>query len=188
MRNGETIKAEPHRLHDDWFSKYAPSHLSGIDIGCQHDPINDTFRRWDQIYGDGDATFMKGVSDEVFQTVYTSHILEHIEDYQQAIRNWWRILRPGGNLIILVPHRDLYEKKAQPPSIWNPDHKWFWLPDRDEPPRCLSFKRVLQETLPNAEFVVFDILKKGWADVGPSTHSPGEYSIEAILKKPISFS
>ncbi len=182
-RTGETIKAEPHRLRDGWFEKYAPEHLSGIDLGCQHDPLNDTFRRWDVIFGDGDATLMEGVPDEKYHTVYASHLLEHVEDYQLALHNWWRILKPGGNLIVLVPSRTLYEKKPQPPSNWNHEHKWFWLPDSEEPPRCLNFKKVLAETLPDSELISFEILKEGWKDVGPGQHSPGEYGIEAILKK-----
>jgi SAM-dependent methyltransferase len=182
-RVGETIKAEPHRLMDGWFDKYAPDHLSGIDLGCQHDPLNHTFRRWDVIFGDSDATYMDGVPDEKFHTVYASHLLEHIEDYQTALKNWWRILKPGGHLILIVPHRDLYEKKSQPPSNWNGEHKWFWLPDQEEPPRCLNLKHVLQEVLPDGTLVSFEILRKGWEDVGPLQHSAGEFGIEAILRK-----
>lgn len=180
---GETWKAKSRRIRTGWFEKYAPEDKSGIDIGCQRDPLNETFRRWDVIFGDGDATYMQGVSDNLYHTVYSSHILEHIEDYQTALRNWWRILKPSGHLIVIVPSRDLYEKKSQPPSNWNHEHKWFWLPDSDEPPRCLNFKRVLMETLPESELVSFEVLQEGWVDLGPLVHSCGEYAIEAILKK-----
>ena len=32
--------------------------------------------------------------------VYSSHTLEHIEDYQAALREWWRVVKPGGYLIL----------------------------------------------------------------------------------------
>ena len=36
------------------------------------------------IFGDGDATYMESVPDETFHTIYSSHLLEHIEDYATA--------------------------------------------------------------------------------------------------------
>lgn len=183
QRVGETVKAEARRMREGWFEKYAPSHLSGIDLGCQYDPLNHTFRRWDEIFGDGDATYMEGVPDGVFHTVYASHLLEHIEDYKTALKNWWRILRPGGNLIVCVPHRDLYERKPQPPSNWNHQHKWFWLPDREEPPRCLNFRKELEQAFPDGEIVSFTVLQEGWVPLPPQQHACGEFSIEGIVKK-----
>jgi SAM-dependent methyltransferase len=181
---GETEKAHERRTRQGWFEKYAPVYRSGIDIGCQYDPLNQSFRRWDRIFGDGDATRMEGIPDGIFHTVYASHILEHLPDYKSALKNWWRILRSGGHLIILVPHRDLYEKKLQPPSNWNMEHCWFWLPDADDPPQCLNFKLELTDTLPDAELVSFEILAEGYIELPANQHSVGEYSIEAILKKP----
>ncbi len=39
-----------------------------------------------------------------------------------ALEQWWALVRPGGHLIIVVPHEDLYEQGAWP-SLFNPDHK-----------------------------------------------------------------
>lgn len=179
---GETIKAFERRKRTRWFEKYAPDHLSGIDIGCGEDCLNATFRRWDLV--DGDATHMAGVPDGVFHTVYCSHILEHLQNYGVALKNWWRILKPGGNLIILVPHRDLYERVPEPPSNWNSDHKWFWLPDSSDHPKTVNFRAALEsELLPNGRIVSFEVLKEGWYSVPVNQHAPGEYSIEAIIRK-----
>ena len=39
------------------------------------------------------------------------------------MRNWFRVLKPGGHLIVTVPDEDLYEQ-GQFPSTYNADHKW----------------------------------------------------------------
>ena len=105
---GETLKAEERRRREGWYHKCIRH--PGIDIGCQNEPVDPEFRRWDLIHGDTDATFMKGVGDESYKTVYASHILEHLHNPIVALRNWWRILKEEGHLIVCVPHRDLYEK------------------------------------------------------------------------------
>ena len=181
---GEVSKAKSRREREDWFAKYAPEDRSGIDIGCQNDPLNETFRRWDLIFGDGDATFMEGVSDEKFVTVHASHVLEHVDDPVTAIRSWYRILKKDGHLILLVPHRDLYEKKRQLPSSWNFEHKSFWLPQTAEQPSTRSLKGTILEAIPNAKIVSFRVLDEGFDySIPADSHSVGEYSIEAIIQK-----
>jgi SAM-dependent methyltransferase len=184
-QRGETAKARGHRLRDGWFDRFAPEDRTGIDIGCQYDPINQTFRLWDHVFGDGDATLMEGVPDRVFHTVYASHVLEHIVDPVLALKNWYRLLMPGGHLIVMVPHRDMYEKKKILPSTWNPDHKWMWLPDRDEEPHTLSLANVIREAeLENSEIVSLKILDEGYDYSLPAdVHAVGEFSIEAIIKR-----
>lgn len=50
-------------------------------------------------------------------------VLEHIPNYQGALREWYRVLRIGVYLIIMVPHRLLYERRSDIPPRWNRDHK-----------------------------------------------------------------
>jgi len=181
---GETGKALPRRLRENWFEKYAPSDQTGIDLGAQKDPLNHTFRRFDFVYGDGDATYMKGVPDESFFTVYASHILEHLQYPHIAIKRWFDILKPDGHLIIVVPHRDLYEKKKFLPSNWNPEHTYFWLPDQEEPPCTKSLKKEILSAIPNANLVSFRVLDEGYDySLSEHEHAIGEYSIEAIIQK-----
>lgn len=170
-------------MNTGWFDKYAPPHLSGIDIGPDIDPLNFTFRRW-TLEQDGDATHMAGVPDNSFNCCHASHVLEHIHDPVTALRNWYRITAPGGHVVVLVPDRERYEKSTTLPSRWNPDHKWYWLADRDEPPVTLSFRRVLAEAIPHGELVSFAELNEGYDYRGPDEHSFGEYSLEAIIRKP----
>lgn len=178
---GETAKAHDRRVREGWFDEHIRD--PGIDIGCQRDPLNHTFRRWDVIFGDGDAQKMEGVPDGTFMTTYASHVLEHVEDPVEAIRNWWRITAPGGKLIIVVPHRDLYEGKTELPSHWNHEHKSFWLPDSAEAPHTRSLRATIAEAIGGMVACSLRINDEGWSKE-PGRHAAGEYSIEAIVKKP----
>jgi SAM-dependent methyltransferase len=182
---GETSKAKSRRLRENWFEKYAPEQKSGIDIGCSDDPLNHTFRRWDIQFGDGDATFMEGVPNGVFHSVYASHVLEHLIHPAKAIERWYDILSPGGHLTIVVPHRDLYEKRRVLPSNWNHDHKYFWLPEEEDLPCTKSLRKEILKRIPNANIVSFRVIDDGYNySLGKEEHPIGEYSIEAIIQKP----
>lgn len=179
----ETRKSYNRRVNEGWFEKYAPSHLSGIDLGCGKDPLNHTFRRFDAANGDGDAQLMHGTPDDIFHTVYASHLLEHVHDPVEALKNWYRICRSPGHVIVCVPHRDLYEKKLDLPSRWNGDHKTFWVPETGEPPVTRGLRETVFQAIPNADIVLLRVLDEGWVSNGATNHSGGEYSIEVIIKK-----
>ena len=102
----------------------------GVDIGGAPDPLSmyvelfpliRSVRIWD--LKDGDAQDMAGLEDEAFDFVHSSHCLEHIVDPEIGLRNWFRILKPGGHLVVTVPDEDLYEQGVFP-STYNADHKW----------------------------------------------------------------
>ena len=63
------------------------------------------------------SMFASGSMDFVF----SSHLLEHIHDYKKALREWWRVVKVGGYLVLYLPHKDLYPRVGQPGA--NPDHK-----------------------------------------------------------------
>lgn len=181
---GETSKAHKRRLREGWFEKYAPADQTGIDIGCQSDPLNHTFRRFDFVFGDGDATYMEGIPNDSFHTVYASHVLEHLKYPEKAVKRWYEITRPGGHLIVIVPHRDLYEKKRFLPSRWNDEHTYFWLPEDEDRPCTRSLKKVVLEAIPNANIVSFRVIDEGYDySLGKMEHAVGEYSIECIVRK-----
>lgn len=125
----EQSKAAKRRYHDGAFhSRYFVGH--GIDIGGKPDPLGQyvgvfaqmlSVRTWDM--EDGDAQFMAGVADNSLDFVHASHCLEHMRDVAEAMRNWLRILKPGGHLIVTIPDEDMYEQ-GRWPSRFNPDHKW----------------------------------------------------------------
>ena len=185
--DGETSKAHERRLKEGCYKKYAHSDRIGLDIGCGEDPLNKTFRRYDQIFNDGDAALLPDMPENTYWTVYASHVLEHMQYPKQAIKRWYQVVHPLGHLIIIVPHRDLYEKKKMLPSQWNPDHKYFWLPDTEEPPCTKSLKNEVLSAIPDADIVNFRVVSDGYIDAGGEFgHPGGEYSIEIIVKKGLS--
>lgn len=179
----ETGKMFDARYREGWFSKYTQN--LGLDIGCGDNPVTNEVEKWDLLLGNTDATYMEGVPDHHFDYVYSSHLLEHLVDPYTALRNWYRILKPSGWLIICVPHRDLYEKRLLLPSIWNADHKHFFLPQWNEEPDTLGLLATVYQALGKA--VKLDSLKirdDGITNLdNPMVHSGGNYTIEGIWRK-----
>jgi len=65
----------------------------------------------------GAATRLPVLSDSV-DLVVAQHIVEHLLDPMEAIREWKRVLRPGGKLAIVTPNH-----RYPDPSIYeDPDH------------------------------------------------------------------
>lgn len=93
---------------------------TGIDIGCGPDPVFPHARRFDR--EDGDANVITRHVTATFDWVYSSHCLEHMHDPHAALQEWWRLVKPGGHLIFIVPDEDLYEQGVFP-SRFNSDHK-----------------------------------------------------------------
>ena len=51
-------------------------------------------------------------ADASMDFIFSSHLLEHIEDHAGALKEWWRLVRPGGHMVLYLPHRDLYPQIA----------------------------------------------------------------------------
>lgn len=124
----ETSKSIFGKLRD---SRYATRYLVGLglDIGAGTDalsqfyelfPLMTACQPWD--VGDGDAQYLDSLEDETYDFIHSAHCLEHLVDPHVALRNWLRVLKPGGHLICLIPDEDLYEQGVFP-SRFNSDHK-----------------------------------------------------------------
>lgn len=178
---GETSKSKARREREGFFLLLEGR---GIDIGCGADKVTDDAEEWDMYQrGHGDATDMAGVLDETYDWVYSSHTLEHLDNPGRALQSWWRILKPGGRLIVTVPHRDLYEKRERPPSKWNHEHKVFFVPDRHLFDDVLGLKQLVEESLPYGTIERLAVCDDGHTITDPEIHSDGEYQIEIFVRK-----
>lgn len=108
---------------------------SGCDIGCGNDPVLpraicvDTDREsWDR-YTSGEpypenihlptGALSLPFKDASLDWVYSSHLLEDFEDWTPLLREWSRVIKPGGVMVILMPDRWLWKaavEAGQPPN------------------------------------------------------------------------
>lgn len=102
----------------------------GLDIGGKPDPLSlytelfpliQDVRVWD--LEDGDAQFLETIPDETYDFVHSSHCLEHLHNPAEGLKNWLRVIKPCGYVVLTVPDEDLYEQ-GEFPSTYNKDHKW----------------------------------------------------------------
>jgi SAM-dependent methyltransferase len=176
---GETSKAHSRRVRERFFEKYCKG--NGLDIGFGSDLITKDAKGYD--FEHGNAQYLKGVKDNSYDFVYSSHTLEHLSDPVEGVKNWFRVVKPGGYLIIYLPHRDLYEKKKTLPSRFNPDHHQFFLINRDEAPDTIGIVPLIEKTLNDFEIIYAKECSDGHTITDPEIHSNGEFSIEVVVRK-----
>lgn len=99
-------------------------HLTGIDNG-KDTKLFGVAMRPDFVVKD--CARMAMFSDGCVQTVFSSHTLEHIPEHVAALKEWWRLIQPGGTLVLYLPHRDHYPKIGEPGA--NPDHVHDFAPE-----------------------------------------------------------
>jgi SAM-dependent methyltransferase len=67
----------------------------------------------------GDACTIQ-VDSGSLNFVYASHLLEDFEDWEPPLREWSRLLKKGGYLIVLLPDKVLWKQateRGQPPNV-----------------------------------------------------------------------
>lgn len=145
---------------------------TGLDLGCGPWPVwphcigVDNFDEWtsvDNWHPDviADVTKLTVFADNSMDFVFSSHLLEHLEDPARVLREWWRVLKPGGHLVLYLPHKGFYPNIGEEGS--NPDHHHDFLPND-----ILDFM---------TQFAAFD------AVVNEDRNEGAEYSFLQVYKK-----
>lgn len=142
----------------------------GLDLGCGQ------FKAFPHFIGvdNGHHWGMKGVdvhvdtcedlsifSSKSMDFVFSSHLIEHIQDTEKTLKEWYRVIKNNGYLIIYAPHKELYPNVGEKGA--NPDHKHDFMPEDIE-----------------------DVMKKvgGWDLIRNETRSQDrEYSFLQVYKK-----
>ena len=180
----EAANSFERRMADGFFDKYIKGDV--IDIGCGKEKIVEDARGWDIANGDSDCQYMEGVEDESYDTVYASHVLEHVENPVDAINSWWRILKKDGFLIIAVPDEDLYEQGLWP-SMFNSDHKHRFTIHKDGQANNRINLIDLVKDLPNHRIEYIKLCDTNYdyekASNGPIDQTNAERQIELVVHK-----
>jgi SAM-dependent methyltransferase len=61
--------------------------------------------------------------DASFDWVICNHVLEHVPDDAQALRELFRVLKPGGTAILQTPYASALDKTLENPAEINTDEK-----------------------------------------------------------------
>lgn len=107
-----------------------------------------------------DASNIDILASQSCDAVFSSHLLEHIQDHVAALKEWWRLIKPNGHLILYLPHRDLYPKIGEEGA--NPDHKHDF---------------VEQDVIDAMSFASYDLIRCEKRD------QDDEYSMFLVFKK-----
>jgi len=111
----------------------------GIEVGCGLNKIHTAAIGINIIITDADYGYPYGAqikadgislpwfSDNSLDYVFSSHCLEHFYEPEKALAEWTRILKVGGYLVLILPHKKYYPNIGQPNA--NKDHKHDFFPD-----------------------------------------------------------
>lgn len=190
----ECSKSISRRLGDSRFaSRYFIG--QGIDVGGKPDPLSlyqeffpliRSVRTWD--LEDGDAQFLDGIADNSFDFLHSSHCLEHLHSPLEGLRNWLRVVKPGGHIVITIPDEDLYEQGVFP-SRFNKDHKYTFTiqKERSWSPRSINLFSLFSDVGPYAQVQKVELLdathRYGLPEYDQTLTPVGECGIEIIMRK-----
>ncbi len=190
----ECSKSIARRLGDvNFTSRYFVG--EGLDLGGKPDPLAiyaelfsriKSVRTWD--WEDGDAQFLESIEDESVDFVHSSHCLEHLVDPDVGLKNWLRVLKPGGHLVVTIPDEDMYEQGTFP-STFNHDHKWTFTVFKEASwsEKSINVVELLKALGPEADIIKFEQLISTYRFKLPrydQTLSPvAECGIEFVVRK-----
>jgi SAM-dependent methyltransferase len=150
-----------------FFLKYIPKGGKALDLGCGRCLFTDIQPNWPfQIYsGDLDIGLIQSRKKEVpqnywfvsdasyapfrsdyFDALFVGEIIEHISDPVPVLKEWKRVIKRGGVLILTTPNRDrLLAKIEGRERPYSPDHLHEF-----------SYHELKEDVLPRSGFQVVD--------------------------------
>ncbi len=115
--------------------------------------------------------------DQSLDYVFSSHCLEHLNDWPQALEEWRRVLRVGGTLYLYLPHPAC--------RMWQPEilrYHHVWQPEPDALAAHLTnmgFDIIENSLFPDAylSFYIVARINRG----ANTAHSPDTGSTNGVL-------
>ena len=108
---------------------------NGLDLGFGGDAITESAVRVDfanpysrtagqPVQLGGDCRHLTWFKDGTLDYVYSSHLLEDFEDTEAVLKEWLRVIKPGGLLILFCPDEQIYRAHcAKTGQYYNENHK-----------------------------------------------------------------
>lgn len=95
----------------------------GIDVGADKWPYPSAIPIQNE--DDQNAYKLDSFPDASLDYVFSSHCLEHLDNWQHALALWIKKLKPKGILFLYLPHESMV--------LWHPHHPWAgnnhkWVP------------------------------------------------------------
>jgi predicted SAM-dependent methyltransferase len=60
-----------------------------------------------------DATRLSIFASNSVDAVFSSHLLQILDEPARALKEWWRVIKPNGCLILYLPHKKFYPNKGE---------------------------------------------------------------------------
>jgi hypothetical protein len=100
---------------------------AGVDVGAGLWPLPGAIPI-DMWRGPGVGRSIADIPSASLDYVFSSHCLEHIEDWRGALTDWVRMLKSGGILFLYLPHPECTIWHRGSPFIGDA-HKWMPTPE-----------------------------------------------------------
>ncbi len=66
----------------------------------------------------GEGSDLRGIPDHSYDFLLSSHNLEHMANPIKALKEWQRVVKPGGSLVIVLPHYlHTFDRKRTPTTL-----------------------------------------------------------------------
>jgi SAM-dependent methyltransferase len=128
-----------------------------------------------------DITNMSCYADGRFDAFICSHVLEHVPDDNKALRELYRVLKPGGWGILMVPVILAAQQIDEDPFLEDVGERWRRFGQYDHI-RTYS-KSGLLERIANAGFITYQYGKEYFGEEAFARYSISDKSILYVVEK-----
>jgi predicted SAM-dependent methyltransferase len=143
----------------DRLAKYCEG--QGLDIGCGVTKIKPEAIGIDLYHPNADmkedARDLGFYPEGHFDYVYSSHLLEELQNTEETLKGWLRIIKLGGKIVLYQADRDFYHPLGSPEC--NPTHKHHFIWEdlwaifkKITGVKLVHYKRYGSKTIPGSEW------------------------------------
>lgn len=105
------------------------------------------------VFARGDLTKLS-FGDNFFDLICAFEVIEHIKDYPKALAEFYRVLKPGGILLISTPNKAVYSPDSRRPFY--PFHyREFYLADLKEMLKSFEIKKLQGQYIKGRKMMLY---------------------------------